>query len=197
MDDDDFIETPQNKPCIPGVTDNKQGMKKLIGLIFLTGVLNQRKFTFDFFNEKAFNLYFSSSPEKYDPREVHRWWFPLESLTIIFSILFIKKIKPVFFYGIITLIVGAGQFTIAFFEQHKLEAYGTTMGITGGIGAGSTFILPFFILCSVFKAKYKAIVTAIYLMCQALFHEVLMFQGLRGLWWASTEIPSSVEDMER
>jgi hypothetical protein len=190
-------DTKPKRPCIPGVTDNKKAMTKLIGMIMLAGVLNQRKYTFDYYNTKAFVLYFSSSTNPYETELVEQWWFAFEAATIIISLIFIKKFKPVFFYGTITLIVGIGQFVIAFFEQHKLEAYGMTIGITGGIGSGSVWVLPFYILCMQFKPKDKAIVTSIFLMSQALISEVFMYQLLRALWWGHTEVPKTAEDLER
>lgn len=176
--------------AIPGVTDNKKGLLKLLGLIMITGVLNQRKFIFDSYNQEAFELLF----EDYSIKYIERWWFTFASIIMLFSIFIINKLPPVFFFGVVSLLASAGQFVAAFNDGDKTISYGVSVGISGGIAYGSLVVAPLIVIWENFPAKAKPIVTGFYFFLSSLLSDVAFYWAFRSIWWRSLTIPSTAED---
>lgn len=56
---------PEGKTLIPGMTNNKKGMKKFWGVVLLASVLNQTTFIFERNNTVAFEMYFLGGKDTY------------------------------------------------------------------------------------------------------------------------------------
>lgn len=185
------------KKLIPGITDNKKGLLQLLGMSLITGVLNQRKFDFDNYNKTALILMFKDTLTDYDEKYVERWWFSLILVSTLSSLFVIRKLKPAYLYGIMSILYAIGQFVLAFNDGNDVETYGAILGIIGGIVNGFLVAAPLYVIWKNFPAKVKAPVTGVYYLISMILSDVILYWVFRSIWWGSKTIPKTDEDKQR
>lgn len=190
-------EETSEKTLIPGMTNNKKGMQKFWGVVLIASVLNQTTFIFERNNTIAFEKYFASGNDDYEPELVRSWWFATQFISSLFSIWIVTKIQPTFYYGIVTVIFGVAQFVLAFFEKDKLEGYAPIMGITGGFASGSVLLVPIYLLWRHFSANMKGIVIAAYFVCTGFLSNCVIYFVLRIIWWGQAALPDGPEETKK
>lgn len=176
------------KALIPGITDNEKGLWKLLGLVLVGTILNQTSIVFERSMIEAYGIYFQGGTEQYEPEKIRSWWFILEFVSSVCGLFIITKIQPVFYYGIISVLVGVTHFVLAFVERDDLKDYAPLMGISGGIASGSVVAIPIYILWRNFRPNVKGIAFVAHFMLKGLF-DILVYWVLRLIWWGGVKIP--------
>jgi len=190
-------DQPRQKSSImTRLTKNKRSLKKFFGLVLITSVLNQTTFIFENNNNTAFEQYFNSGNDSYEPELVRIWWFSIQFITSLLSIWLVTKIQPTFFYGIMTLLFSASQFVLAFVEKDSLEGYAPIIGIAGGAASGSVLIVPIYLLWRNFDSDLKGIVFSGYFLCSGFLSNVVIYFSLRLIWWGSDSLPDTQKEIE-
>lgn len=182
-------EESEEKALIPGVTNNSRGLQKLLGLVLVGTVLNQASLVFEKTMVEAYGTYFEGGIEKYEPEKIRGWWFILEFFSSVSSLLFITKIQPVFYYGIISILIGVSHFILAFVQRDDMQGYAVLMGVSGGIASGSVAAIPVYILWRSFRPDCKGIALVVYFMAKGVL-DILVYWVLRLVWWGGVNIPT-------
>lgn len=141
---------------------------------------------------EAYGIYFQGGEEQYEPEKIRSWWFLFEFISSISGLLIITKIQPVFYYGIISILIGITHFVIAFVERDDLKDYAPLMGISGGIASGSVAAIPIYILWRNFRPHAKGIAFVAYFMLKGLL-DLLVYWVLRFVWWGGATLPSGAD----
>ena len=191
MDLDYLLEDidPSGLAFIPGFTNNKKGLKKFIGVVLITSVLNQSFFIFDSNITATFSQYFILGGQSYDSQYVRSCWVSTQLVSSLLSLLIITKVQPIQYFGILSIIFGISQFVLAFFSPDKLYGYSTVVGAAGGVASGSVLVVPLYILWRSFVPRLKGYVIAAFFLCTGFLNRVIFYFLLRSVWWGQAYFP--------
>lgn len=181
---------------IPGLTDNRKGMLKFLGVVLIASVLDQTTFIFERSNTTAFEKYFESGHDDYEPEQARLWWFFMQLVSSLLSIWIITKIQPAFYYGIVAILFAIAQFVLAFVPKDSLEGYNPIIGICGGLASGSVLVVPIYLLWRHFNKEVKGVVLAAYFLCSGFLSNVVIYFILRSIWWGSSTFSNTEKEVK-